>query len=70
MVLGMVRTTLRAGPDKKEQKFWHPAEAMLLLTKLKIDLKTINVILEGWFEVREQLKFEFKHDLIPTWFYL
>lgn len=66
MAREMIKTSLRSGPDRKEQRLWHPAEAMLLLPDLKTNLKTVNVILEGWFEVRDKLRFEFKHDLIPA----
>lgn len=62
----MMQNSLRYGLDKKEHKFWHTTEAMLLLPNLKTNSKTINVILEGWFEVRNHLKFEFEHDYTPA----
>lgn len=50
---------------KKEQKFWHPLEAMLLL-ELKTISRTVNVILEGRFKVKNQLNFKFEHNCIQA----
>lgn len=38
----------------------------MLLSELKTDSKTLNVILEGWFEVKQHLSFDFKADCIPA----
>lgn len=59
-------SALKTGPDKKEQRFWSPSEALLLVEELKTDSKTMNILLEGGFEVRPKLLFEFKHDFIPA----
>lgn len=66
IALGLIKSVLKTGPNKKEQRFWIPSEALLLLNELEMDSKTVNIILRGWFEVRPKLSFDFQHDFIPV----
>lgn len=65
MANDLIRGGLHCGPNKKENRFWSPSEAMLLLGKIDSDSKLVSNILNDWFQACQSLCFDISLNEVP-----
>lgn len=64
MAEDLICVDLTCGPFKRERRHWSPSEALLLKVKIHMNSKMINIIINSWEGVLENLHFDAQLDLL------